>query len=310
VLGGLSSQVVTKLLAASGSTSAPSLSGGRGVAPLFIDQLLRFTREHGGGAPARLADLIALRVERLPPHARRALQAIAVFGDESAETSIQRMLEDSAGFPEALAQLRAATMIDDAPTGGLRTSHPMLRDVVLATIPAAVRRTLHARAAEIAEDKSLPLEVRAYHEYQGRNTFQALILLESVGARCTARGDVTGTIAALRRCLELARREVFRGELDDPLRAVLIFSRKLGEALAVQGDFMDAEGVLREALDLAGPSGEDRARVLGALAHVAHGRDRRLEAQIYLREALDIATRSGAHDLLLSLEGLKKSIAV
>ena len=68
---------------------------------------------------------------------------------------------------------------------------------------------------------------------------------------------------ALRRGLDLARREIFRGELDDPMRAVLIFSRKLGEALARTGDVTDAEGVLREALDLAGPSGKDRARVLG-----------------------------------------------
>ncbi len=59
------------------------------------------------------------------------------------------------------------------------------------------------------------------------------------------------------------------------MRAVLIFSRKLGEALARGGQFNDADGVLREALDVAGPSGPDRAAVLGALAQVAHGRERR-----------------------------------
>ncbi|OYV91277.1 MAG: hypothetical protein B7Z68_10940, partial [Acidobacteria bacterium 21-70-11] len=84
------------------------------------------------------------------------------------------------------------------------------------------------------------------------------------------------------RGLDLARRELFRGELDDPERAMLIFGRKLGEALAQQGDYLDAEGVLREALDMAGPGGQDRARVLGALAHVAHGRSRNREAEAYL----------------------------
>ena len=49
------------------------------------------------------------------------------------------------------------------------------------------------------------------------------------------------------------------------MRAVLIFSRKLGEALARGGQLNDAEGVLREALVIAGPSGKDRAAVLGAL---------------------------------------------
>ncbi|MFO0670279.1 MAG: hypothetical protein U0235_11725 [Polyangiaceae bacterium] len=114
---------------------------------------------------------------------------------------------------------------------------------------------------------------------------------------------------ALRRGLELARREFFRGELEDPMRAVLIFSRKLGEALAVAGAFTDADGVLREALDMAGPSGADRARVLGILARVASGRSRNHEAQAYLKEALELAERAKSQDLMSSLEALKSAIA-
>jgi serine/threonine-protein kinase len=113
----------------------------------------------------------------------------------------------------------------------------------------------------------------------------------------------------LRRALELARRELFRGELDDPMRAVLIFSRKLGEALAKGGQLNDADGVLREALDVAGPSGKDRAAVLGALAHVSHARARRQEARDYLREALTLAARSGAPELVASLDALRRAIA-
>ena len=172
-----------------------------------------------------------------------------------------------------------------------------------------VRRGLHATAADICEELGAPLEVRALHEYHAQNTFQALLHLEGVGARCAARGDLAGNINALRRALELARRELFRGELDDPMRAVLIFSRKLGEALAQAGDYTDAEGVLREALDMAGPGGQDRARVLGALAHVAHGRERRVEAQVYLREALELARKHNVSDLVPSLEDLRRAIA-
>jgi serine/threonine-protein kinase len=148
------------------------------------------------------------------------------------------------------------------------------------------------------------------HEYHAQNAFQALILLEQVSGRCTQRGDMKGTITALRRGLELARGELFRGQIDDPLRAVLIFSRKLGETLSTAGAFTDAEGVLREALDLAGPSGEDRARVLAALARVSKHRDRMMEAKNYLTEAMFLASESGAGDLMTSLEDLRRSIAV
>ena len=199
-------------------------------------------------------------------------------------------------------------MIEDGPEG-LRTSHPLLRGIVLATIPAAVRRELHHRAAQVCEAHHASIEVLAMHEYFAQNTFQALILLERVAGRCALRGDTGGSVNALRRGLELARRELFRGEIDDPMRAVLIFSRKLGEALAQVGDFTDAEGVLREALDMTGPSGQDRARVLGTLAQVSHGRDRVQEALLYLVEAIELAHQSGSRELAVSLEDLRKQMA-
>jgi serine/threonine protein kinase len=308
-LNGLPANIVAKLVAATGIPSAPSFSAGRGIAPLYLDQVIRFGREHGGQPPARLADLIALRVERLPADARRVLQALAVLGDATEDTALLPLLPGEPDLVEALGLLRRSGMIEST-SAGWRVAHPLMRDVVLATIPALVRRELHAAAARSSEATRASIEVQALHEYHAHNAFDALLLLEKVSSRCAARSDIAGTILALRRGLELARRELFRGELDDPMRAVLIFGRKLGEALAQAGDYMDAEGVLREALDMAGPSGPDRARVLGALAHVAFGRDRRLEAQVYLREAMELASRSGARELVSSLEKLKRQIAV
>jgi serine/threonine-protein kinase len=306
-LQGLPAPAVAKLFGAEGG-SPPSFSGGRGVSPLYLEQVLRFQREHGGQPPSRLADLIALRVERLPADARRVLQATAVLGDATPDSAYIPLLPPETDLIEALALLRRAGMIEAGPAGW-STSHPLMREVVLATIPAAVRRQLHAAAAKSSESAGVALEVQALHAYHAQAAFDALIFLERVSSRCAERGDIGGTTLALRRGLELARRELFRGELDDPMRAVLIFGRKLGEALAQAGDYTDAEGVLREALDMAGPSGQDRARVLGALATVAFGRDRRLEAQVYLREAILLARRASAPELVASLEKLKQEIS-
>jgi serine/threonine-protein kinase len=307
VLMGLSPALISRLLH---GTNKPSSSiGGRGIAPLYVDQLLRFSKEQGGRAPTRLADLIALRVERLPPDARRVLQAIAVYGDAADDDGINKLVIEGTNIGEAMATLLEGGMIEKG-EHGYRSAHPLVRDVVLATIPAAVRRGLHATCAEIGEESGMAVEARALHEYNAQNTFQALILLEAVSEKALARGDLPGAISALRRGLDLARRELFRGELEDPMRAVLIFARKLGEVLTQAGAFTDAEGVLREALDMAGPSGSDRARVLGALAQVSAIRDRNDEAHRYLLEALELAFASGAHELLHSLEDLKKSIAV
>ncbi len=311
VLMGLPPAFVSKLLFHEKAKPSSQI-GGRGVAPLYVDQLLRFSREQGGRAPTRLADLIALRVERLPPDARRVLQAIAVYGDNTAVDYVRKMVPEGTNLDEAITTLEGAGMIESvgATDTLFRSAHPLLRDVVLATIPAAVKRSLHATCAEIGEENGMAGEARALHEYNAQRTFQALLLLEGVATRASGRGDLGGSITSLRRGLDLARRELFRGELDDPMRAVLIFARKLGESLTAAGQFTDAEGVLREALDMAAPSGSDRARVLGALAQVSAIRDRTDEAHRYLLEALELAFASGAHELLHSLEDLKKSIAV
>ncbi len=313
VLGGLSPGLVSRLDPAARGATGPKnpqtmAQVTRGVAPLYVDQLLRFTREQGGKPPSRIGDIISARVERLSGDARKVLQAICVYGDDVDGPTLVRLVPRDTKVPEALALLEKSGMIVDR-NHTYRTSHPLLRDVVLATIPAAVRRGLHAVAAEVGEELNAPIEARAIHLFFAQNTFEALILLERVSTRCAARGDTPGTITALRRGLELARRELFRGELEDPMRAVLIFARKLGQALTLSGQFTDAEGVLREALDMAGPSGAERARVLGALAQVSLGRDRTGEAQRYLGEALELAFASGSKDLLLSLEEMKKSIA-
>ena len=304
----LQGPAVSKIVAAAG-TGVPVISSTRGVVPLYIEQMIRFVREQGTAAPPRLADLLALRVERLHADARRLLQAIAVTGDDASEDTVRPLLPEDTDVTGASTTLRKAGMIDQEGEQW-RVAHPLLREIVLATIPAAARRELHSKAAEVCEMLGASVEVRAQHQFYAQNSFEALLLLERVSALCNQRGDVAGSALALRRGLELARREMFRGELDDPERAVLIFARKLGEALAQLGDFTDAEGVLREALDMAGPGGQDRARVLAALAHVAHGRERKPEAEAYLKEALDLATRSGAHELVTSLQDLKRAIAV
>jgi serine/threonine-protein kinase len=306
VLQGLGSDLVMKVLSAAGvKVSVPDAT--KGAAPLYLDQLVRFMREQGGVPPARLADLIAQRVERLDASARRALQAFAILGDGALMADVRALVPDDVDVEAAVFALIQAGMVEQQDST-LRTAHPLLREIVVAMIPASARRELHARAAELCEAKDAPLEVRALHQYYAQNPFEALVLLEQVSAQCAARGDSSGSVMALRRALDLARRELFRGELDDPMHAVLIFSRKLGEALALAGAYTDAEGVLREALDMA-DRGSDRARVLGALAHVAHGRQRSQEAQMYLKEAIDLARRSGVQELVSSLEDLKRAIA-
>ena len=306
VLGGLPPPTAARLLRI-GNGDSTLLDGLADPTPLHVEELVRFMLEGGTSPPDGLADLIAGRVDTLNPNSRRALQALAVIGDATEEARLLECLPPSEDWQQAIASLVARGMVRSI-GGRLSTAHPLLREVVLAGTPLAVRRELHAKVLS-AGDVNTPLEARALHAYFAKDSFQALLLLEQVAERAMARGDTATEIMALRRGLQLAREEISRGELDDPLRAVLIFGRKLGAALTRAGSFADAEGVLQEALDVAGPSGLDRARVLGALAHVARGRQRSRDAMSYIDKAIEVARDSGAHDLVSALTDTKRAWA-
>jgi serine/threonine-protein kinase len=309
VLVGLPPPALSRLLSGRRSGERAFLNDSpKGVLPMYVEQLLRYSQEGGTDPPARLPDLIALRVDTLEPNARRTLQAMCVLGEQASPERIAELLPKTEQLQKSITDLVRAGMVLDM-EGRLSASHPLLREIVLAGIPVAVRRELHKRALQVCEKASAPIEARALHAFESGDSFQALVLLEQVADRATARGDVHSEVLALRRGLEIARKEIARGELDDPLRAVLIFSRKLGASLTRSGNFADAEGILREALDIAGPSGTDRARVLSALAHVAHGRHRNGEALGFLEQAIEVARQSGAHDLVTAFSDTRRAWA-
>jgi serine/threonine-protein kinase len=87
---------VTPRLAGPGGGEGPA------VPPLYIDQLIRFNMEGGSDPPARMADIIALRIERLPIEARRTLQAVAVVGDAADHEALRCLLPDVRSFDEQM----------------------------------------------------------------------------------------------------------------------------------------------------------------------------------------------------------------
>jgi len=300
VLSGLESQYVRALGQVGFAPTKTDL-----VLPLYLDQALRHHFEGGTDIPERMGDLIHQRLETLDADARRVLQGLSVLGFSAVISDVAELVRID-GIEEAISVLLARGMITVS-GGRAQVSHPLLRHVTLSVIPAEARRQLHKRALRIEDRQRGPLESRAHHAYECQESFQALLLLEQVADRATAVGDTQAEVLALRRGLEIARREISRGELDDPMRAVLIFSRKLGASLTRAGDFSDADGVLRESLDLAGPTSPDRAKILGALAHVSYGRRRYDEALARLEQAIAAAGLAKADSLRLTLEDTKEA---
>jgi serine/threonine-protein kinase len=270
-------------------------AGDKRYLPLYLEQLralgLSLAKDESA-LPARLADAVSQRLERLEAPARRLLQDAAVLGERCALGSLSKL--DDERDRKGLDQLRAEGLVlisgDE-----LVIAHPFVRDVVEASIPAEARKRLHEKALDLEGEAGAPLEVRAEHAFRAGEPFSALVLLERMGDEAIARGDPATAVLAFRRGLDLARREALEtGDLGMD-RAIATFSRKLGDAMDRAGDAAGAEGVVREALDLTARDGIERARMLLVLGRVAARRERRRDAVRVLGEAVDIATRLVDH---------------
>ena len=279
----------------------------RGVplAPLHVEQLIAWSRESADPAPERLVDVIARRAERLP--ARRAPRAAGAGGLGRRRHPRLALADASArsgrGRPPSTRWTARASSPSTSAASGSRTPSSGA-SCSRASPPAASRSSSPERPSS---GPTRPLEIRAKQAMHGGSALEALSLLDALSVRRAAHGDLSGSVNALRHALDVARRELHRGELDDPVGAVLIFSRKLAEALADEEHWSDAEGVLREALGTAPPASPHRAHLLGVLARVADARQHPDEARRYLDEAMRVARQSDARSLLPILERLDKT---
>ncbi len=262
------------------------------VTPLFVSLAVRFVENGGGPPPASLGDLVAALVARLSRHQRRVLQSVAVLGDGARTDQIARLLVDGSPVHHAARELVASGLLQNV-DASFQMAHPLLRDLVLSTMPSAVARQLHESAADLAAQESLPAEVRARFALGAGDAFGALLLLDRVGALAMQCDDADGAVDFFRRGFAYAKAEIGRGELDDPRLAVVMFGRKLGDALTAARRYAEAEPILREILQLAEPSSTERARILLSLARIAGDGRRVAEAARLRHDAAAVALDAG-----------------
>jgi serine/threonine protein kinase len=114
----------------------------------------------------------------------------------------------------------------------------------------------------------------------GGDTPSALVFLEQIAGSRLKAGDPHGAITALRRGIELARKDLDVGSLDDPIHVVGLFSIKLGEAYVEVNDFSGAQRALKDALSLSRP-GRERAKVWALMARLADAQGHTEDAVTY-----------------------------
>ncbi|MFC4057365.1 BTAD domain-containing putative transcriptional regulator [Planomonospora corallina] len=240
--------------------------------PFFLGELLRLDGTPAG--PADLSDVVRGRLAGLPPGTEEVLTAAALLGRDAATDVLLRVVDLPAEqvFDVLDAAVRARLLAEgDGPA--CRFVHDIVRDVLREALPPLRRGRLHARIAEVLEERSGTRLTEIAHHYgesvlTGRTAGKAIGYARRAAAQAAAQFAHEDAVEHLERALALVDR---LPRSDDALRCDLLLD--LAEARAAAGMSTAARPCLEEAARIAEELGDE-----GRLARAALG----LSDQIYL----------------------------
>lgn len=241
--------------------------------PLFALELARTVHEetHPGtpGAPESVRQLVAARLARLGPAARRVVEAISVTGGGAALTEILDVAGQ--GLHPPLSPAEATDAVDAAVTAsvvterpvmvggrslpGLAFRHPLVRLTCYDGLSTARRRQLHSAYAEAVlrhrPDAVDTLATQLARADDPRATGYLRQAAERAAALC-ANDTADRYYAELTARLDASAAEAARARIDR------------GTVLRRMARYQDAATVLREALDDMVRRGDEDGQVLAA----------------------------------------------
>jgi class 3 adenylate cyclase/tetratricopeptide (TPR) repeat protein len=143
--------------------------------PLYLEESLRMLSQRGAGSggdmPAKLEDLLMVRLDELGPD-RAMAQLISVLGRECSVIHLDALLAQDDPFVErARQQGSLAAVLDsgllqavEGPARGYRFKHALIRDAAYGSIGTPDRRRLHGLCARLIE-RSTPELLRQRPEH-------------------------------------------------------------------------------------------------------------------------------------------------
>jgi hypothetical protein len=278
--------------------------------PLYLRELLDALRAGGrdlaaatpleDDVPAPLVQLIADRLDRLPPAAADLARAIAVLGGDATATRARRLAELApAAALEAEEILRRERMLD---AGRYEFVHPVVVAAVRDGLGAVNSAKLHARAARLLASDGLDEERVAEHLVRATPEGDPFVVTTLRRAADTARR--IGAYAAAARLLARASEEPPPPELADTVtfelgRSLLHAGAEDGVRILTQllHDTLDASMRARCASGLAGRLGlagrhEDAGALLRDVVASLDASDRELRPQLVVELASATGSRA------------------
>jgi tetratricopeptide (TPR) repeat protein len=255
---------------------------------------------HGIQVPATVQAVLAARIDRLPPEAKRLLQTAAVIGTEVSFPLLTAIADQpDIELHRHLAHLQAAEFLYETrlfPEPDYTFKHALTHEVAYGSLLHERRRALHARIVEaleaLAGDRMVEqVECLAHHALRGEVWDKALVYNQQAGEKVETRSAYPEAVGYFEQALSVL---AHLPETRDTREQAIDLRLALRTALWPSGDFMRTLACLREAEALA--TALDDSRRLGQVSiFLAH--------QFYTEGAYDQAIAAAERALALATSG-------
>jgi len=220
--------------------------------PFFIAEVVRTVA--GGQSrtvPATVQEVLAARLDRLPPTSRRVVQRAAVIGRTFSTRILARVCEDP--LEPALVTLENDAFITPRgviPEPMYAFRHALMQDVAYQTQLMAQRRTIHTQVGAAIEELYPDrldewVDALAFHFGRSDNDPKALVWLMRAGDRARALFANEEALTSYRAALQRAA----DGEGERDAGTIL---QRIGDVLTLTGHYADALASFREARERIG----------------------------------------------------------
>ncbi|WP_326636432.1 AAA family ATPase [Streptosporangium sp. NBC_01755] len=255
LLRGLADEEIREYLGRAGADPGRAAEMGRLTAgnPFFLGEVLQL-----GETPEALSDVVRGRMAHLPPDTEEVLTVAALLGREAATDILTRVAELPEGrVLDIVDAAVGARLLVEGEGPSCRFVHDIVRDVLREALPPLRRRRLHARIAEVLEERNgTRLTEIAHHYREGLLTpamaGRAIGYTRRAAAQATAQFAHEDAAESLERAIAMI--DWLPGP-DNGLRCDLLLD--LAEAQAAAGMSGAARASLEATAQLAEELGDD-----------------------------------------------------
>ena len=243
-------------------------------------------------APKLLADLISLRINRLPVAIRRTLQGVAIHGTVASRWLVGETLGTS-DIPTTTAPEWTGLLVVEKERFYIPSRQ--VANLATASTPADAKKRLHHRAFKALKKSASP-SVLGHHAEHGHNRDQAYQYFMQAGESCVYRLDDHGAAYWFGRALPVARTLHSRGRPNETRKFVHAANR-LADVLRCTQQYGLAIGILDEA-EMFAPGQEQLAYMERTRGRIALANGDINSGVGHLRYGIGIAMRYGDRSYL------------